>query len=169
MDAKEMIVRSFANMRRTTDAVLGGLTEEQLNWAPPGTANSIGVTLVHIASSEDMFVNELLQGKTQVWQKGEWGAKLELSGPPGRVAGWDEIKSKKLSLEQALGYEKAVRAATDNYLAELSKDDLERAVKLLGMDRQTADVFALVVVHGMSHVGEISTLKGLQGAKGLPY
>ncbi len=169
MDAKDLIARSFANMRRTTDAVLGGLTEEQLNWAPGGTANSIGVTLVHIASSEDMFINELLHGKSQVWKKGEWGAKLELSGPPGRVAGWDEIKSKKLSLEQALGYEKAVRAATDEYISTLKNDELERAITLLGMERQAADVFALVVVHGMSHVGEISTLKGLQGVKGLPY
>jgi len=39
------------------------LTEEQLNWSPPGTANSIKVTLLHAVSGEDFFIHSLIQRK----------------------------------------------------------------------------------------------------------
>ena len=48
---------------RTSDSVTADLTDEQLDWTPPGTANPVGATLLHAVASEDMFVHVVLQGK----------------------------------------------------------------------------------------------------------
>lgn len=67
----------------------------------------------------------------------------------------------------------AVAAATDDYIASLSEDDLERILDLTsnGLGRQTVAwaIQALLIAHLNNMAGEISVLKGLQGAKGYPF
>ena len=41
MNAIEFIHLQFEGLRQLTSATLTGLTEEQFNWSPPGTVNSI--------------------------------------------------------------------------------------------------------------------------------
>ncbi|MGH2559988.1 MAG: hypothetical protein ACRDJH_13050 [Thermomicrobiales bacterium] len=62
-----------------------------------------------------------------------------------------------------------MRAATDDYLGDLTADELDRTVKLGPNDRQVADVLVLTVVHNANHTGDIATLKGVLGAQGLPF
>ena len=63
MDVKEFIRRQLGGARRQSDAAMQGTTEEQLNWVPPGAANQISATFLHIVGGEDIFVQTLLQGK----------------------------------------------------------------------------------------------------------
>ncbi len=37
MDAKTYVKKQIASVRRIADGVLQGLSDEQVNWAPPGT------------------------------------------------------------------------------------------------------------------------------------
>jgi hypothetical protein len=48
MDAKAYLTHQFASLRYFVDIALAGLTDEQLTWIPPGTANSIGLTALHM-------------------------------------------------------------------------------------------------------------------------
>ena len=67
-------------------------------------------------------------------------------------------------------YAKAVYAASDEYLASLSDGDLKREVSLatLGMDQSTLEFILIngVLGNALTHGGEISCLKGLQGKRG---
>jgi hypothetical protein len=169
MEVVEFIQKQFTSVWRQYDGVMQETTEEQINWAPPGTANSIGVTLVHMISGLDNNFQTILQDKPKLWESEGWGEKLALSGPPGRVHGWDEVKSKHLALEPILGYAAAVRAAVDACLPLLTAAELDRMVTLYNSERPVADMLVMQISHLLGHTGEIAALKGMQGVKGLPF
>jgi hypothetical protein len=78
-----------------------------------------------------------------------------------------------VDLAEAKAYAQAVYAASDAYLASLTPDALDAEVDLsgLGMGKVSLGwmIANLVVGHMHDLMGEISCLKGLQGAKGYPF
>ena len=79
----------------------------------------------------------------------------------------------KIDLASLRSYAREVYAATDAYLVSLTDADLARAVDLsaLGLGRMPVKQLVLLALLGnaLTHCGEISCLKGLQGAKGYPF
>jgi hypothetical protein len=170
MDAREYLQRQFAVMRQVADAPLQEITEEQVNWVPPGTANVISAILVHRAGVEDGIVQQRLRGEPRVWERDGWAAKTGVETLPGQNGGWEELKGQTIALAPVQAYAAAVHAATDTYLASLTDEDLRREMPWpFGGTGTVADYLALVVVHTALHAGEISALKGVQGAKGFPF
>ena len=108
------------------DAILADLTDEQLNWTPPGTIDSIGVVLVHLLADDDYYIRVLLQAEERLWETDDWGRRLGLVTPPVNDQGWDEIRRTPLTVAPVLHYARAVRAATETYLAGLSAEALDR-------------------------------------------
>jgi hypothetical protein len=70
-------------------------------------------------------------------------------------------------------YAQAVYANTSEYLSSLTPEDLDTPVDLSALGFGQANVgwmlSALVIGHINNIAGEISCLKGLQGAKGYPF
>ena len=168
MDVKTYLLKQITGTYDSLDSALEGLTAEQLPWNPPGTANPIGLTIVHALSSEDMFISALC-GKTQVWQAQAWAEKFNLTEPPGYGQDWTVYRNAKLSLESLLAYRDAVRVETRVYLEGLMPEELDRSVKIFGGSQPAADVLVLLIEHLLTHAGEIAALKGVYGVKGLPY
>jgi hypothetical protein len=169
MDAVTYIQRQVAGMWRLGDAILQDLTDEHLNWAPPGAVDSIGVILVHILADDDFYIQALLRGRPRLWEADGWGARLGLTTPPVNDQGWGEIRRTPLAVASVLGYAHAVRAATEEHLAGLSAADLDRVVADDDDGRLVADILASMTRHTLLHFGEIAALKGVQGAQGLPF
>ncbi len=167
MDLFEYINHQMAGMRRHITTIMSNVTPEQFNWAPPGTANTISATFIHLTSVEDNFIQNVLQGKPRVWDTGDWCAKTGVKKTPSIGESWDEFRHANLALEPMFEYQKAVWAATDAYLARLTAEELDRIVKFAGREWIAADVLLLAVSQALSHAGEIAALKGAQGAKGL--
>ncbi len=168
MDIITLITRAFASMRRSLDGIMQDMTPALFNWAPPGTANAISATFVHLLNSEDHFLQGVLQGKPTVWESGGWSAKTGIPQPPGIGEDWSAFKRQPTAIQPLLEYKSAVWAATDAYLAELTPAELERQVPFAGGQRSAADMLMLAISQAHSHAGEIAALKGVQGAKGLP-
>jgi hypothetical protein len=169
MEVIEYIQKQVGGARRQVETVLKDTTQEQLNWTPPGTANSIGVTLVHMISSEDIFFHQILQCQKSLWETEKWGEKIGLSAPPGHTHSWDEIKNKILELEPVLAYGKSVWAASDAYIACLTPAELDNKVTFFTGERSIAEIVVMQVSHILGHAGEIAAIKGIQGVKGLPF
>ena len=169
MDAKTFIQTQFAEAHRLIDASINGATDGQFNWLPPGLANSIKASFIHLVVSEDFFIQQIIQDQPQVWVAGGWAEKIGLPFPPGGGQGWEEIKGVKLALAPVLAYQKEVRAATDAYLAALTSEALDRSISLFGNPAPVAAALAIIVSHIVGHAGEIAALKGVQGIKGLPF
>lgn len=168
MDAQEFIIRQFRWARRQADSVMFDLTPEQFNWTPPGTVSSISAIFVHMLAVEDAYIQETMLNVPRLWDAQGWEEKIG-SRAPWRGENWDDMHGKVLTLEDVAQYQLAVREATDAYLKNLTAEELDRRVMFLDKERRAADVLAMLVVHNLSHAGEIAALKGVQGAAGLAF
>ena len=167
MDATELIRHQLASMRRFVDGILNGLTDEHLNWRPPGTANPIGVSWLHLLTSEDSFIQSTIQGRPRLWDSQEWTAKTGIHprASDESCGGDRQSDSRPLPLQ---AYGAAVREATDAYLAQVSADELDNTVTVNNTDMPIAVLLTMIVYHSAGHAGDIAAIKGIQGLKGLP-
>ncbi len=144
------------------------VTTEQANWWPPGTANSIGATYLHVVINADVEVNRLIHhGEPLVEQ---WGGNVgqPLEYDPDRFDRW--VRHGPVEWGLLRRYGRAVHASVLASLDGLTEAQLDMPVDMtragLGM-WQGRDLFDL---HGYSHPqqhgGEIAVLKGLQGGVG---
>jgi hypothetical protein len=169
MDVKAFIQQEMGNVRDQIEIVMKGVTEEQFNWASPGTISPISAILLHLLSSEDFFIQGLIQGSPQCWEVQGWLEKIGIQAPGGRVNNWEAFKSARVSIAPVLAYGEAVHAATDAYLAALTADELDRPVDFAGKTRTLAEILIMLMVHLASHAGEMAAIKGMQGGRGLPF
>lgn len=169
MDAQAYAVKHFARVRWMIAMATQGMTEEEFHWSPPGTANAISAILLHVYGIEDMVLQRLCQGQDPIWQREGWAERVGVAVTPGHAGGWREPAEARVSLEVVNDYGRAVQAGTDAYLAALTAEEAQRAIELRGQPAQIADALILAASHTGLHAGEISTLRGLQGAKGWPF
>src|SRR4029453_12383865 len=66
------------NKASAVERVLNGLTEEQLRVRPREDLNSIAWILWHVARAEDIFLNPVLTGRSQVFDDA-WTKKLNVT------------------------------------------------------------------------------------------
>lgn len=168
MDAKDYIIRQFRWARRQADSVMFDVTEEQFNWVPAGTISPIRSIFLHVVTIEDAYIQEAILGKPRLWVEQNWEEKIG-SRAPWRGENWDDLKEKYLTIEDVAQFQLMVREATDAYLASLTPEELDRRVEFEGRERRIGDVLSMLIVHNLSHAGEIAALKGLQGAAGLSF
>ncbi len=167
------------NGNELLEGTMADVTAEQAHWIPPGAAMPIGAHYAHVVLSQDGAVNGVFKGDIPLFAAG-WAGKNGVSelppapdpGKPG-FADWSGWSRKvKVDLPAMRKYAMAVYAASDEFLATLSPEDLERPMDLtaLGLGKSTMGwvIANGIVGNGFTHCGEISCLKGLQGKRGYP-
>jgi hypothetical protein len=174
VDAVSLFRQQLQDAHGFLEEIVKDVTAEQAHWAPPGIANPLGATYAHLVLGEDFIINGMLKGSAPLAAT-TWAGKVGLSEPPPSMEqSWDKWgRQVRVDLAALREYAQAVYKASDEYLASLSGDALNRPVDLsaVGLGRQTV---AWVLSNGASghvwaHLGEVSCLKGLQGAKGYPF
>lgn len=55
-----------------------GLSEEQLHFVPEGQSHSVAWCMWHAARIEDLFFQQIFQGKPAEWDTGGWAARTGL-------------------------------------------------------------------------------------------
>lgn len=142
------------------------LTAAQFNWTPPGRANSIAVTLLHAYGIEDAFIQGKLLQQPQLWASGGWAAKVGMAEIPDLGNAWAGTREVTLAKEPVLAYGQAVQAATAHYLTTLTPDMLDQPMQMGPRLGTVAELLSILVIHNISHGGEIAALKGFQGLQG---
>lgn len=142
------------------------LTEAQFNWTPPGRANAIAVTLLHAYGIEDAFVQGKLLQQPQLWESAGWAAKVGIAEIPDLGNAWAGTRTVTLAKEAVLAYGQAVQAATEHYLTTLTAADLDQPMQMGPRLGTVAELLSILVIHNISHSGEIAALKGFQGLQG---
>ena len=174
MDAVELLRRQYKGAHDLLEVTMNDVTPEQAHWAPPGIANPLGATYAHVLMGEDFLLNVRARG-SQALSMSSHAGKVGVSEPlPPPGPGFDEwARRVKVDLPQLREYAQAVYKQTDDWLATLTPDDLDRPIDMsgFGMGEQPLAtlVAGIVPQHINNHLGEISCLKGLQGAKGYPF
>lgn len=151
--------------------VVADLTADQAHWPPPGIANPAGAQYAHAILAADAVALGMLQGGAPLFAT-SWAGKTGVSQPqPQATQEW--ARTVHVDLPALHAYAAAVAAAVDAFVAGLNDDDLDRMIDLsrVGLDQRELGwaLSALVEGHLNNMAGEISVLKGLQGARGYPF
>lgn len=171
MDAIAYLREDMGWAHGLLELVMQDVTQQQLDWAPPGTANPLGATYAHALTSEDVLVHRWLQNAVPLMES-EWKGRTGISEPQfGSDFEW--ARRVRVQLPAAQAYAQAVYTATDHYLASLEPAALDRVLDLSeqGFGPKTVAwvLSALVISHMNNMIGESAVLKGIQGAKGYPW
>lgn len=174
--ALQLLKDEITNARETFDGTMADVTVDMLHKDPGAKAFPLGATYAHLIFSEDAIVHGMLQGKAPLSEttfKDKTGASSPMPAMDENWAVENEkwSKSVKIDLEMMREYAKAVFAATDTYVETLKDEDLDKEVDLGSWGKKTIAymLYAFVIGHTNSLAGELSVLKGIQGAKGYAF
>ena len=171
MNTVELTQFSLSNAFSILGQVTADLTQEQADWMPPGIANPIGALYWHTVSSTDQIMHGWGMGQVPLSQEAGWQEKVLLASAPegeeDRLAKMRAIRVDLLALHE---YAQAVAGAAQGWLASLTPEDLERRMDTpIGELKLGQMLETFVIWHVNAHCGEISALKGCQGARGYPF
>ncbi len=171
MDSVALLRQQIQTAHEIVEGTVADLTPEQAHWKPGRRAMAAAPMLVHIASGEDLFLN-MMTGR-QPLAMGAFAGKTGASEPHPMGAYGEWAERVKVDLPQFHEYVRAVFKNTEEYVAGLKPDDLDREMDLTsaGMGKMSLGAFITMtsVIHPSNHIGEVSCLKGIQGAKGYPF
>jgi uncharacterized damage-inducible protein DinB len=144
--------------------VFDSVTANQADWRPDGsTTNPIATTFLHLYTVEDRVIQRTIQGKPTVFELGGWQERLGFDPS----AQWSPLLRPDLGACRA--YAADVRAATQEFLARIDPDALEREIETTrGRSQMFVSLTVALVIHKSTHLGEIAALLGCQGVKGFP-
>ena len=166
MDLIEFLRAEAQEGQRMLDIALTDLDDGVANWQPAGTANSIAQLLAHVVTGQDRVVNLVLKDGQPVFQAGNWAVPTGI--PEERGAIWG--KDWRLNVGPFCEYRAAVRASLEDYLSAVDLGSLDGEFPWAGRNQSGWWLARTIFInHVLGHAGEISTLKGLQGLKGLPF
>jgi hypothetical protein len=174
VDPVSLIRKQYKGAHDLLEVTINGVTPDQAQWTPPGTANPLGSTYVHIVTGEDAVFNMMIRRATPLFG-GDFADKLGVSEPPPAPGhSWAEwARAVRVELPVLRDYARAVYASTDDYLSSLTAEDLDTPIDMsaFGMGQQPLYflVAGVMLQHVNNHLGEIACLKGVQGAQGYPF
>lgn len=176
LTALQLLKIQLKDARQTFDGTVADLTPEQLHQNPGGKALPLGSVYAHLLFSEDVIIQGMMQGKATLHQT-IWKDKTGASSPmPPMDEKWSAAheewsRSVQIDLPKLKEFAKAVYAETDAYVNSLTDTDLEKELDLGSWGKHTVAsmLSSFIIAHTNSLTGEISALKGIQGAKGYPF
>jgi hypothetical protein len=175
--AVSLLRAQFKAAHEVLGGTMEGITSAQAHWTPPGLANPLGATYVHIVVSEDGVFNGALKGGAPLFAS-SWAGKTGVSEMPPMpgpgVEGlppWDAwARRVKVDLPALHAYAQAVFAASDEFMASLDDEALNRTLDMGSQGQNMLGSFLSIMLSNVNwHTGEIACLKGLQGTRGYPF
>lgn len=172
MDAIDLIRYQTRQAWAWLNMTVEDVTEEQANWQPPGMANSIGATYAHTIITADEDFNMVYDGGETLLNRG-WDGRCGLNELPPQEFGWDWhdwATRVRLDWSAFREYAAEVERCVESFLDRLSPEALAKPVDMTPWGLGTWTGLNIYILHGYDHPklhgGEISCLKGLQGAHG---
>ena len=164
-----LLKSSFDIAHMVFNAVIADLQPEHGAYRlPGGMVPSATAMMAHALYGEDMMVGQA-SGTAMLLDADGWAARTGIARPqPAMTPEWLALDFKLEGLKE---YAAAVFARTTSFLESAYAAAMDRRVQSpVGGQTTGAELLAgFGVVHLAEHTGEISTLKGAQGAKGLPF
>lgn len=176
MTALELIKEEMKDAHELFNGTVGDITEDQLHKDPGGKAFPIGATYAHLVVSEDVIMHSMVIGKQPLYET-NFKNNTGLSEPmPPMDENWSDANEKwgrsvQVDLKKLREYSKAVFEATEVYLNTLQDNDVDKEIDLGDWGKKTLAnlLYTMIIGHTYSLAGELSALKGIQGAKGYPF
>jgi len=163
MDAMRYATSQLEQGINLLNVAADGMTQEQYDFAPPGTCNAAAKSHVHALAALELFVLNSAKGDPMRWP--ETAQTLGLPANPLEVFS----HAGTIPMDAIKEYGKSVKQSTLEYLGTLGADDLDRKIATRFGEQTIAWTVQLMTVHLAGHAGDIAAVKGIQGIKGLPF
>jgi hypothetical protein len=143
------------------------LTDEVINYEAGGTSNTIAQLLAHMVTGQDLLIQDKIRGGGTTLHDSGWAAKTGV--PSDRSLIWQR-EAWRMDLPGFNDYVGAVLSNSRVFIESLTPAHLEQQhAWIRGPEQPVYRLMQTIFInHALGHSGEISTLKGIQGLKGLP-
>ncbi len=172
MEWPRFIADLLGRASRELEAVLDGLSVDDLNRQPRPDSNSIGWLAWHLTRSFDRALGDFTAAEP-VWTRDGWHQRFGRPADPGET-GFHHTAEEAAAFrspdgETLLAYHRAVIAELRDYLGGLSEAELDRAVDspTLGETRPLSGRLEGIINDGFEHVGQAAYVRGLLKGRGL--
>jgi hypothetical protein len=162
--ARELLRDAFTRLIEHVDGLTDGLTEDQANYRPSPSANSIAWLILHSARVQDIQLAPIA-GVEQVWIRDGWVDRFGLDLPrndSGYGHGPNEVAKVQAPVELLAGYYHAVHELTLEFVAGVTAEDLARIVDPNWDPPVTASARLVSIIDDCAqHLGQAAYLLGL--------
>jgi hypothetical protein len=161
---RELLRDAFTRLIEHVDELTDGLTDEQANYRPSPSANSIAWLIWHGARVQDMQLAPVA-GVEQVWKTGGWVDRFGLDLPPndsGYGHGPNEVAKVQAPADLLAGYYHAVHELTLGFVADVTAEDLEAILDRNWDPPVTASARIVSIIDDCAqHLGQAAYLLGI--------
>lgn len=173
MQGKEILHDLLETQSKAINSELGELSAAALSWRPDEEANSIGVTIWHLARVADFVLTHRLEGRPveeQRWFTDGWAERTGYdprgigAGGMGILTGYTQAEVAALPAlhsDDLLAYHNAVYAAVLQHLRELPEEQLPIPVPGAGAQRPHYFWYRVILLDATRHFGELQALKAM--------
>jgi hypothetical protein len=162
--ARELLRDAFTRLVEHVDELTDGLADEQANFRPGPSANSIAWLIWHSARVQDIQVAPIA-GVEQVWTRDGWVDRFGLELPrndTGFGHGPDEVARVQAPAELLAGYYHAVHKLTLEFVAGVTAEDLGRIVDRNWDPPVTASARLVSVIDDCAqHLGQAAYVRSI--------
>ena len=171
MNANEVLIDLLEDNRRRVKRLLGATSDECLYWKPEAGANSIAITLWHMARMFDVFLTQQARGdpaEAEGWFRGGWAERTGYDPRGVGQNGWGMLTGytqaeaaalPQLSREELLGYLDEVYDAVKAYLASTPEQALLMAGAGFEGRYSRYQCIQMPLMDNARHLGEIYAIK----------
>lgn len=162
MTPAEIYIDFLERVLENGEAVVDGLTDEQLAHRPTPDANSIAWLVWHAARVQDAQLAPLA-GTEEVWVRDGWVDRFDLDpGDHGYGHTSEQVGKVRASAELLAGYLRATHEASVAYLRTVTEADLDDVVDRAWDPPVTRGVRLVSIVDDdAQHIGQAAYLRGL--------
>jgi hypothetical protein len=166
MTPMDLLSDAFGRVHESVQAVLDGLTDDELRHRPGPEANPIGWLVWHLARVQDDHVADV-GGHEQVYVADGFVDRFDLPYDAGSIGyghSSDDVAAFAAPAELLAAYASAVHERTLAYLATITADDLDCVVDEQWDPPVTLGARLVSVVNDdTQHVGQAAYVRGLLG------
>ena len=164
MDARTLLEDLFGRIGPTATRAVYGLGEDALTARLDPRANTIAWLAWHLARCQDAQVASAV-GREQVWTRDGWARRFDLpfdDGATGYGQSAADVGRVRASDDLLLGYVHAVQVESQDVLAALTDDDLDRVVDEAWDPPVTLGVrLVSIAVDSLQHAGQAAYVRGV--------
>jgi uncharacterized damage-inducible protein DinB len=164
MRSNELLLYAYGQIQETLRRAVEGLTPDELTRRVGPEANTIAWLAWHLARVQDDHIADVA-GSEQVWTADGWAGRFDLPFPADATGyGFTSEQVARVSApaDLLLDYTAAVHARSEQFLQNLSDDDLDAVVDRRWDPPVTLGVrLVSVLSDDLQHVGQAAFLRGL--------
>jgi hypothetical protein len=161
---QELLRDAFTRLVEHVDEITDGLTDDQSNYRPSPSANSIAWLIWHSARVQDLQLAPIA-GVEQVWIRDGWVDRFGLDLPrndSGYGHGPNEVAKVRAPVELLAAYYHAVHERTLEFVAGVTGEDLARIVDPDWDPPVTASARLVSIIDDCAqHLGQAAYLLGI--------